>query len=482
MFPPVPRWSPPPFSPCDCPAASQASAASSCLSEAAAEELEALRSIYGEDEIRFHPCCRLVQVRTETTRSRVRDDAGSLLTQGACSGEAQPDCEDDDKPFWFLLQLFLPVGYLDPDFQSPACLVHTPWEQPREALQRMQNQLLALQGEALSSGNPGLFDIVECVRSYLPLPPPEVCAVAPRERREGMEEDLTRKRPADAGDGLDDADSKATGTEALDSQLSSAALAAKREGTTRDSRPTPNLAWSPGRSISLYIGSTVTVHKSRFIGVCAAVRTAEEVQAVYQQVKQMHFGATHHIMAYSFLQKVTRRGRGAPQKKENCPASCGAREQDVHSPSARLCALRVSSPAAAGAEEEERTPGEAPGGTSDAVRTKRNRARRSEKDAERKGGNAEISKEDTFIENCDHDSDGETGAGRKLQQLLYNLKAKNVILIVTRWYGGIHLGPDRFRVIASVGRQALDASGLLEQKDPAKKEANPKRASSKGEK
>ncbi|KEP63496.1 UNVERIFIED_CONTAM: IMPACT, putative [Hammondia hammondi] len=480
MFPPASCWSPPPFSPCDCPAASQASAASSVLSEAAAEELEALRSIYGEDAIRFHPCCRLVQVRTETTRSRVRQDAWSLLTQSACSGEAQPDCEDDEKPFWFLLQLFLPVGYLDPDFQSPACLVHTPWEQPPEASQRMQNQLLALQGEARSSGSPGLFDFVECVRNHLPLPPREVCAVAPREQREGTEEDHTRKPPANAGDGLEDADSEASGTEALASQLSRAALAARQEGTTRDSRPPPNSAWAPGLSISLYIGSTVTVHKSRFIGVCAAVRTAEEVQAVYQHVKQMHFGATHHIMAYSFRQKVARRGRRVPQKRDKCPASCGAREEDVDSPSARLRAPRVASAAAA---EEEWTIAEAPGGTTDVVRTKKNRARRSEKDAERERGNAEISKEDEFIENCDHDSDGETGAGRKLQQLLYNLKAKNVILIVTRWYGGIHLGPDRFRVIASVGRQALDASGLLEeQKDPGKKEANAKRASSKGEK
>jgi predicted Fe-Mo cluster-binding NifX family protein len=58
-----------------------------------------------------------------------------------------------------------------------------------------------------------------------------------------------------------------------------------------------------------------------------------------------------------------------------------------------------------------------------------------------------------IIENtCD---DGEHGAGRKMLQLLRNHNVENVILIVSRWYGGSHLGPRRFDIIQNQGIQAL---------------------------
>uniref|UniRef100_A0A914PW50 Impact N-terminal domain-containing protein n=1 Tax=Panagrolaimus davidi TaxID=227884 RepID=A0A914PW50_9BILA len=56
--------------------------------------------------------------------------------------------------------------------------------------------------------------------------------------------------------------------------------------------------------------------------------------------------------------------------------------------------------------------------------------------------------------------DGETGAGIKLQHLLQIMKIDNVMLVVTRWYGGVHLGADRFRHIQNKARQAITESGF----------------------
>jgi hypothetical protein len=61
----------------------------------------------------------------------------------------------------------------------------------------------------------------------------------------------------------------------------------------------------------------------------------------------------------------------------------------------------------------------------------------------------------------DNDEDGEDGAGSKLSQLLELTHAENVAVVVTRWFGGILLGPDRFRHISTVARDALEQSGFL---------------------
>ena len=55
----------------------------------------------------------------------------------------------------------------------------------------------------------------------------------------------------------------------------------------------------------------------------------------------------------------------------------------------------------------------------------------------------------------DYDDDGETAAGTRLLHLLQLMDAWNVIVVVSRWYGGVHLGPDRFRIINAVAREAL---------------------------
>ncbi|CCI39916.1 unnamed protein product [Albugo candida] len=61
----------------------------------------------------------------------------------------------------------------------------------------------------------------------------------------------------------------------------------------------------------------------------------------------------------------------------------------------------------------------------------------------------------------DNDSDGEDGAGSKLSHLLQVTNVKNVAVVVSRWYGGIHLGPVRFKHILSIARQGLEAAGFI---------------------
>jgi putative IMPACT (imprinted ancient) family translation regulator len=58
------------------------------------------------------------------------------------------------------------------------------------------------------------------------------------------------------------------------------------------------------------------------------------------------------------------------------------------------------------------------------------------------------------------DDDGETGAGDKLLYLLERMEVTNTLVVVTRWYGGIQLGPDRFKHITGVAKQVPNASLL----------------------
>jgi putative IMPACT (imprinted ancient) family translation regulator len=44
----------------------------------------------------------------------------------------------------------------------------------------------------------------------------------------------------------------------------------------------------------------------------------------------------------------------------------------------------------------------------------------------------------------DNDDDGETAAGSRLAHLLQVMEVRDVCVVVSRWYGGIKLGPDRF--------------------------------------
>ncbi|KAG7097419.1 hypothetical protein E1B28_004766 [Marasmius oreades] len=65
----------------------------------------------------------------------------------------------------------------------------------------------------------------------------------------------------------------------------------------------------------------------------------------------------------------------------------------------------------------------------------------------------------------DNDDDGETAAGGRLAHLLQILEINNVLVIVTRYFGGIHLGPDRFKHINQAARNALDVGGFLDSEE-----------------
>lgn len=70
----------------------------------------------------------------------------------------------------------------------------------------------------------------------------------------------------------------------------------------------------------------------------------------------------------------------------------------------------------------------------------------------------------------DYDDDGESAAGSRMLHLMQLMDVWNVLVVVTRWYGGVKLGPDRFRVINNVAREALTAGGYVrEEKTKPKK-------------
>ncbi|KAH9598264.1 Impact [Trypanosoma melophagium] len=55
----------------------------------------------------------------------------------------------------------------------------------------------------------------------------------------------------------------------------------------------------------------------------------------------------------------------------------------------------------------------------------------------------------------DCDDDGETGAAGRILFLLEQMKVNGYVIVVTRWFGGILLGPDRFKHIMEVSRNML---------------------------
>lgn len=61
----------------------------------------------------------------------------------------------------------------------------------------------------------------------------------------------------------------------------------------------------------------------------------------------------------------------------------------------------------------------------------------------------------------DYDDDGESAAGGRLLHLLQVMDVWGVLVVVSRWYGGVRLGPDRFRIINQVARDAIVAGGWV---------------------
>ena len=52
--------------------------------------------------------------------------------------------------------------------------------------------------------------------------------------------------------------------------------------------------------------------------------------------------------------------------------------------------------------------------------------------------------------------DGESGAGQIILQVLEREGLRDHIVVVTRWFGGKHLGGDRFRHVGQAVRMYLD--------------------------
>ena len=55
--------------------------------------------------------------------------------------------------------------------------------------------------------------------------------------------------------------------------------------------------------------------------------------------------------------------------------------------------------------------------------------------------------------------DGESGAGMLILRMLERAELKGQVVVVTRWYGGVHLGGDRFRHVQTCVRSYLAALG-----------------------
>lgn len=64
----------------------------------------------------------------------------------------------------------------------------------------------------------------------------------------------------------------------------------------------------------------------------------------------------------------------------------------------------------------------------------------------------------------DSDEDGEAGAGGRMMHLVDLTGACDFAVIVARWYGGIHLGPDRWKHINNALRIILDEHGQIKRK------------------
>lgn len=65
-----------------------------------------------------------------------------------------------------------------------------------------------------------------------------------------------------------------------------------------------------------------------------------------------------------------------------------------------------------------------------------------------------------FVQDCD--DDGETAAGGRLLHLLQAAGCEDVVVVVSRWFGGVLLGPSRFALINNTARLLLEREGYVQ--------------------
>ncbi|KAK1688037.1 RWD repeat domain-containing protein [Colletotrichum godetiae] len=78
----------------------------------------------------------------------------------------------------------------------------------------------------------------------------------------------------------------------------------------------------------------------------------------------------------------------------------------------------------------------------------------------------------TSFQDCD--DDGETAAGGRLLHLMQLMDLWDVMVVVTRWYGGQKLGPRRFALINSTARDAFVKAGWAEEAGSGKRKGHGK--------
>ncbi|GLB37375.1 putative uncharacterized protein family UPF0029 [Lyophyllum shimeji] len=63
------------------------------------------------------------------------------------------------------------------------------------------------------------------------------------------------------------------------------------------------------------------------------------------------------------------------------------------------------------------------------------------------------------------DDGGESGSGDRLARLLELTGCESVVVVVSRWYGGVKLGSDRWKRISDVAKDALQKGEFLKQQE-----------------
>lgn len=78
----------------------------------------------------------------------------------------------------------------------------------------------------------------------------------------------------------------------------------------------------------------------------------------------------------------------------------------------------------------------------------------------------------TTFQDCD--DDGETAAGSRLLHLMQLMDLWDIMVVVSRWYGGHKLGPRRFALINQTARDAFVKAGLVQEQSTNKKKGSSK--------
>ncbi|KAK2463136.1 hypothetical protein APHAL10511_004791 [Amanita phalloides] len=80
-----------------------------------------------------------------------------------------------------------------------------------------------------------------------------------------------------------------------------------------------------------------------------------------------------------------------------------------------------------------------------------------------KPGSTGLCGPDDFELKCGYDDDGEKWAGNRILQVMQRLAIIDAVVIVSRWYGGVLLGPARFTHIESCAEQVCREFKKLEE-------------------